>query len=182
MHDGVLTTKPAATGRVSSVLNRSGHVRADYRHAPKLARPATSLALDDAILKWYDVAPAELPVPWDVRELAYDALCRASRSGGLALAGDLGFVVLHRCGQSFYFLLVSTWRNDNELWETVWAKNDAQPTFEPWPIEGPHRPTFCVWELGVVSHERLAWSRYLASARDASARSAYLLDTYRGAV
>ena len=57
--------------------------------------------------------------------------------------------ILHRCGESFYFLLVCTWRNENELWETVWAKDgDGDVFFRPWPIEGTHRPTFCVWELG----------------------------------
>ncbi len=118
---------------MSAVLDRIGQVGRDYEHVPKLVRPRPSLALDDAMLKWYDVA--------------------------------------------------SAWRNDNELWETVWAKNgDEDATFRPWPIEGSHRPTFCVWELGAVCHERLAWTRYLCSRRDASARRAYLLDTYEGAV
>ena len=43
--------------------------------------------------------------------------------GDLGRLGELGFVVLHRCGEDFYFLLVCTWRNENELWETVWAKD-----------------------------------------------------------
>ena len=29
----------------------------------------------------------------------------------------------------------------------------------------PLRPTFCVWELGVVAHEAKAWSRFLTSPR-----------------
>ena len=75
--------------------------------------------------------------------------------GRLGVAGDLGFVILHRCGEDFYFLLVCTWRNENELWETVWAKDgDADVFFRPWAIDGAHRPTFCVWELGAVVHER----------------------------
>ena len=168
---------------MSSVLERSGHVPADYAHVPKLVRPGSMLVLEDAVLKWYEIAPAATPVPLGVRELAYDAVCSGVRSGELELSGDLGFAILHRCGQSFYFLLISTWRNENELWETVWAKNGSEdPTFEPWPIEGTHRPTFCVWELGAVCHEQRAWSRYLRSARDASARQTYLLDTYEGEV
>ena len=168
---------------MSSVLDRTGHVRPEYTHVSKLVRPGSILVLDDAVLKWYDIAPAATPVPLGVRELAYDALCRGSRSGELEVSGDLGFVILHRCGQSFYFLLVSTWRNDNELWETVWAKNGAdEPRFEPWPIEGTHRATFCVWELGAVCHEQRAWSRYLRTRRDESARQAYLLDTYAAEV
>ena len=35
---------------------------------------------------------------------------------------------------------------------------------------GAHRPTFCVWELGAVCHERDAWSRVPRSARDEAAR------------
>ena len=153
-------------------------VAAGYTHAPKVARPGTHVSVGDAILKWYEVAPAGAPVARAVRELAYDALCREWE-----LADDLGFAVLHRCGRAFYFLLVSTWRNDNELWETVLAKqSDEHERFEPWPADGPHRPTFCVWELGVVCHERLAWSRYLCSERDAAARSAYLRDVFEGVV
>jgi hypothetical protein len=118
-----------------------------------------------------------------IRELAYDALCRGTHSGELELSGDLGFAILHRCGDSFYFLLVSTWRNDNELWQTVWAKpGPGDPEFAPWPLEGSHRPTFSVWELGAVCHEQRAWSRYLCSPRDASARQEYLLDSFDGEV
>ncbi|HST24971.1 MAG TPA: hypothetical protein VLJ76_03185 [Gaiellaceae bacterium] len=168
---------------MSSVLDRTGHVGAGYVHIPKLARPGSILALGEATLKWYEIAPEDSPVPLGVRELAYEALCRGARSGELELSGDLGFVILHRCGQSFYFLIVSSWRNDNELWETVWAKTGPEdPGFEPWPTEGPHRPTYCVWELGAVCHERRAWSRYLRSVRDSSARQEYLLDAFAGEV
>jgi hypothetical protein len=168
---------------MSALLERAGHVRADYTHVPKLVRPGSMLVVDEAVLKWYEIAPVEAPVPPGIRELAYDAVCRGSRSGELELAGDLGFAILHRCGQSFYFLLVCTWRNDNELWETVWAKDGAEsPAFEPWPVAGTHRPTFCVWELGAVCHEQRAWSRYLRSTRDAEARQEYLLETFSAEV
>jgi hypothetical protein len=166
-----------------SLLERIGDVRADYEHISKLIRPAPSITLDDAVLKWYDVAPAGAPVPPELQDLARGRLEEAAASGALGLSGELGFVILHRCGESFYFLLVSTWRNDNELWETVWAKDgDGEPTFRPWPIEGTHRPTFCVWELGAVWHEQQAWTRYLRSQRDAAAKEAYLQDSYEGPV
>jgi hypothetical protein len=107
----------------------------------------------------------------------------ACRLGELRLDGGLGFVVLHRCGDGFHFLLVATWQNANELWETVWAKDgDGDPEFHPWPLDGTHRPTFCVWELGVVAHERLAWTRFLRTRRDVDARLAYLRDAYEGEV
>jgi hypothetical protein len=135
------------------------------------------------VLKWYDVAPVDEPVPGELQVLARGSLHAGAESGSLDLAADLGFVILHRCGASFYVLLVTTWRNDNELWETVWAKNgDGEVGFRPWPAEGSHRPTFCVWELGPVLHEQQAWSRYLRSPRGAAAREAYLRDTFEGEV
>jgi hypothetical protein len=166
-----------------SVVERIGGVGPEYVHVSKLVRPAPSLALEDAVLKWYDIAPADAPVPDEIQALARRGLRDAAKAGALGLSGDLGFVILHRCGRGFYFLLVATWWNDNELWETVWAKDGAYAaTFEPWPIGRGHRPTFCVWELGAVCHEQRAWSRYLRSARDARAKEAYLGEAFAGLV
>jgi hypothetical protein len=157
-------------------------VRDDYRHSSKLIRPATSITLGDSVLKWYDIAPADEPVPAELQVLARGSLHAVGESG-LGLADDLGFVILHRCGESFYFLIVSTWRNDNEVWETVWAKNgEDDVTFRPWPRDGNPVPTFCVWELGAVWHEQQAWSRFLRSQRGPAARKAYLRDTFEGEV
>jgi hypothetical protein len=169
---------------VNAVLSaRVSSVQADYRHSSKLIRPAPAITLDDAVLKWYDIAPADEPVPCEVQVLARGNLRAAAESGSLALSDDLGFVILHRCGESFYFLIVATWRNDNEVWETVWAKNgESEVSFRPWKLEGTHRPTFCVWELGAVWHEQQAWSRFLLSPRDAVAREAYLHDSFEGEV
>ena len=166
-----------------SVLERSVGVSAGYRHVYKRIQPAPCLEAGEALLKWYDLARAESPVPGHIRDLARSAVRDGVEEGALELAGEVGFVILHRCGEDFYFLLVCTWRNENELWETVWAKDgEDDPAFRPWPAEGTHRPTFCVWELGAVAHERAAWSRYLRSGRGREERLAYMRDTYEGVV
>jgi len=159
-------------------------VEESYRHVAKHARPASSMGLGGAVLKWYDIARPDDLVPPDVQALARRALDDAVRVDELPLGDELGFVILHRCGDAgFHFLLIGTWRNDNELWETVWAKrDDADPGFHPWVVEDGHRPTFCVWELGIVAHERRAWTEYLGSPRDAAARRAYLGDGFEGPV
>ena len=145
-----------------SAVETAVGVTPGYVHVEKLIEPAPGLSLGNTVLKWYDIAADDAPVPLAVRALARRNLRDASKSGKLEISGDLGFVILHRCGASFYFLLVSTWRNENELWETVWAKTcDLDASFNPWPVEGAQRPTFCVWELGAVCHEQRAWSRYL---------------------
>lgn len=155
----------------------------DYRHHAKLALSRPSIALGETVLKWYDIAPAHEPIEPDTVLLARRALGEAARLGELRLGAAPGFVILHRCGGGFHFLLVSTWQHANELWETVWAKDgEDDPDFHPWPLDGTHRPTFCVWELGVVAHERKAWTRFLRSDRNAGARQAYLRDTFEGEV
>ena len=157
-------------------------VEAAYRHLTKEIAPAAPITLGASVLKWYDIAPEDEPVPGPIRALARATLRGAVDSGAIDLDDEVGFVILHRCGASFYFLLVSTWRNDNELWETVWAKDGDASGFHPWPLAGEHRPTFCVWELGAVCHEQQAWSRFLRSERDADAREAYLEDAFAGEV
>ena len=157
-------------------------VHAGYRHLTKEIASAAPIELGDTVLKWYDIAPADEPVQRPIRALARASLRAAADCGEIELEDDLGFAILHRCGEGFYFLLVSTWRNDNELWETVWARTDDAAGFRPWRVEGTHRPTFCVWELGAVCHEQRAWSRYLRGPRDAEAREAYLRDEFAGEV
>jgi hypothetical protein len=164
-----------------SAVEQVGDVEAGYVHGEKLVRPEPSIMLGTAVLKWYDIAPDDTPVPLAIRALARRNLRDAAKSGTLGLSDELGFVVLHRCGESFFFLLVCTWRNENELWETVWAKpSDQEVSFKPWPREGSHTPTFCVWELAAVCHERLAWSDYLLSPRDDKATRTYLRSCYEG--
>ena len=165
-----------------SVLERRG-VDTSYEHVAKYAIAGQSIALGDAILKWYEIAPVDESVEPAVSDLARLGLVDAARLGELRLEGALGFVILHRCREGFHFLLVATWQNANELWETVWAKGgDADHEFHPWPLEGSHRPTYCVWELGVVAAERKSWTRFLRSARDDEARRDYLRDTFEGEV
>jgi hypothetical protein len=160
-----------------------GNPAADYVHRDKFAEPGDPIRLPTAVLKWYDLALPETPVAPEVRGLARAFLERECIDRTPEIAGGLGFAVLHRCGGDFYFLLVSTWRNENELWESVYAKESAaQPEFHTFTFAGSHRGTYCVWELGIAWHEQQAWKRYLLSARNDRAKQAYLADLYRGAV
>lgn len=160
-------------------LSRFGNI-AGYSHYPKAVTPGLPAPAGDGLLKWYDIAEAATPVTRETSALAQRFLAAETATGRLKLKGELGFVILHRCGSDFHFLLVSLWRNANELWETVYAKTSEAPDFSLFPLPGPHRATFCVWELAAVNHERLAFSRYLHSARDEAAKRAYLGDMYEG--
>jgi hypothetical protein len=155
----------------------TGGVAGGYVHRDKLAISRDGLAVLRSRLKWSNVAPPEIPVPNEIEALARKFVHASD------VSGDLGFVILHRCGESFYFLLVSTWRNENELWETVYAKASADiADFKPFTFDSSHRGTFCVWELGVVWHEQQAWKRFLLSKRGPEDVALYLDDRYEGPV
>ena len=155
----------------------TGDVAADYVHRDKLAIPRVGLVIQRSHLKWVNIALPETPVPTEIETLARTFV------RGAGVASNLGFVILHRCGESFYFLLVSTWRNENELWESVYAKaNVAETDFRPFTFDSSHRGTFCVWELGVVWHEQQAWKRFLISKRSPDDVMLYLNDHYEGPV
>lgn len=157
-------------------LPGGGSVADTYRHASKLITPADDVSLPGAHLKWYDLRRADLELSAEERQQARDFLV----STELPFDDELGFVILHKCTPTFSFLLVQTWRNENELWETVFAKDGGPFHLHTW--SGSHRGTFCVWEMGAVWHETQAWSRYLASERGPEARKEYVEDRFTGTV
>jgi len=149
-----------------------------YVHRDKRVAAGPLLVVEGRRLKWYDIAADDLPVPADVYAMARDFLTRAD----LSQLGELGFVILHRCGAEFYFLIACSWRGNNEIWESVYAKDAGDAGFREFPHPGPHRGTYCVWEMGAVAHESQAWRRYLLSKRDDAAREAWLRDQYEGVI
>jgi len=167
----------------SQALGRLGNIPADYQHHHKLITPGADLALPAAYLKWYDVRRPEVEIPAEVVAEGRQFIQAEVDSGRLAIDGELGFVICHRCGDSFYFLLVCTWRDKNEMWESVYYQ-DYSTAAAGFALGSPagHSGAFCVWELGAVIHERQAWSRYLRSARDEQAKRDYLADRFTGLV
>lgn len=167
------------TTYLAEILATNPGIDAAYRHYPKRVTPGApleGLAERGSLLKWYGLHADDRPIPDEVTWLARARLTTAPLE-----ARGLGFVLLHRCGQDFYFLIVCTWRNSNELWETVFYKDgDASPDFALFPRDGEHKPAFCVWELVPVWHEQGAWARFLESARDEGAARVWLKDLFAG--
>jgi hypothetical protein len=171
------TSQPSQSAAIARVLGAGVGVAPNYQHVPKHVSAGDPLELPAALLKWYEVHPLDRPVPMEISALARQAFGR----GALSVSG-LGFVVLHRCGNAFYFLIACTWRNENELWETVWYKDgDAMSEFAEFPRRTSHLPTFCVWEFVPVWSEQQSWVRFLLSQRDAEAAGRWLHEQYQGA-
>jgi hypothetical protein len=164
------------TTHLAQILETDLGVNEGYRHAPKRVTPGEPIELPGTLLKWYEVHPEDRPVPDEVSRLA-----RSYLTANPLEARGLGFVILHRCGTDFYFLIVCTWRGSNEIWETVFYKDgDAMADFALFPRDGTHKPAFCVWELVPVWHEQQAWVRFLSSSRDEAAAQEWLGDRFAG--
>jgi hypothetical protein len=162
--------------QLKGILETDLGIDPGYRHAPKHVTPGEPLEPSGAMLKWYGLHPGDRPIPEEVTRLA-----RARLMSTPLEARGLGFVILHRCGEDFYFLIVCTWRNSNEIWQTVFYKDgDAMAEFEIFPRDGAHKPTLCVWELVPVWHEQQAWVRFLTSSRDEAAAQAWVEDCLIG--
>lgn len=147
-----------------------------YRHYEKKVYGHGVIKSTHSRLKWYDIARGKKPIPKDIRDLATDYLSRQTEMTGTPSSQELGFVLLHRCGAGFYFLGLCTWRENNELWKTVfYFDTKKMEDFALFPQDGAHRDTFCVWELSVVGYETLAWTTYLRSGRTNKDAETYVM-------
>ncbi len=161
---------------LAGVLAANSGIDVGYRHAPKQVAPGEALEQAGALLKWYAIYPEDRPIPDDVTHLA-----RAHLETTALEARGMGFVLLHRCGKDFYYLIVCTWRNSNEIWESVFYKDgDGMRDFALFPREGAHKGMLCVWELVPAWHEQQAWVRFLNSTRDEAAAREWLRDRFAG--
>jgi hypothetical protein len=167
-------------GKIDHLESLGNVVPVGYEYYKKLITPIEGLSLPGAYLKWYNIQPPDVEITKEQVAETRAFLVAEAGAGRLKLEGDLGFVVLHRAGPVL-LLLVTTWRNTNEMWESVYAKEAASAEgYRPVAFEGSHRATYCVWELGAVWHERNAWVRFIQSRRDEEAKLAYLNDRFSG--
>lgn len=161
---------------LAHILATNSGIDAGYQHKSKQVILLAPLILPHAVLKWYGVHEDGRPIPEAVTEMARQQLITAPIQ-----TQGMGFALLHRCGESFYFLIVCTWRNSNELWETVLYKDkEAATSFALFPRDEAHKAALCVWELGPVWHEQQAWIRFLRSERDEAAAQLWLRDCFAG--
>jgi hypothetical protein len=156
-------------------------VSADYRHVQKTVRPGPALVTTDTHLKWHLIQPESLPISEAQVLEAQTFLREELASGRLGLKDEVGFVVQHRTAE-WLILYVCSWRGNNEVWETLYQQHLGSGVgYQVFQRENTS-PTFCVWVLSAVAHEQQAWSRYLLSGRDQTAKEVYLSDQLAGTV
>lgn len=161
-------------------------VPAAYKHHQRLITPGATLRLGRTDLKWYEIRRPDAPMPEGLEEQTRAFLRSEVEAKRLDIEGQPGFVMLHLADSngrpnSVALLLISTWNQANEVWESVYWKPVAAGSYQR-VVRPDHAATYCVWELGAVWHERQAWTRYLESARDQQALQTYLADRFSGIV
>lgn len=175
-------TANVTTAPVALELQELGNVPVTYQHEWRVATPREPLVLPDAIFKWYHVHRAGGVVPDEMDGEARAVIADALAGGVWDPSYGLNFAVLH-LSTAQAFLIAGVWRGHQELWGRIYAKALAPNTpFTRIDTTGEDAPLGCVWELGAICHERLAWTRYLFSDRTAEAKRAWLEDVYAGQV
>lgn len=168
----------------TSSLSDLGNVPTAYVHEWRVAEPMESLVLPGAIFKWYHVHREEIMIPAEMDAEARAVIADAATRGAWDPEYGLNFALLH-LSTTHAFLIAGVWREHQELWERLYQKELASPgPFTRINTDGEDTPTpaACVWELGVICHERMAWHRYLFSGRTEADKRAWLADTYSGRV
>lgn len=169
---------PQVVSEIAQIEKLGNVVPAGYHYYQKLVTPRPDLNLPTAYLKWYDIYPADAEITPE--QFAESRTFLTAEIPKLKLQDELGFVLLHRAG-TVLLLLLTTWRNTNEMWESVyWKEVDSGAEYRPLLFENSHRGTYCVWELAPIWHERHAWVRFLSSPRDVAAKLAYINDRFSG--
>jgi hypothetical protein len=166
-----------------SDLTKFGNVVPDgYKYYKKKITPGELFVLPEAYLKWYNLHPVENDIPKEEVKLTKDFIFAEAGSGHLKLENDLGFVILHRAGNHL-LLLITTWRNTNEMWESVFVKDTAaKEEYKPIKFKNDHKGTYCIWELGIVWHERNSWLKFIQSNRNSESKLDYLNDLFLGTI
>lgn len=161
-------------------FSQLGNVPMEYQHEWRVATPQEPIVVPGGIFKWYHVHRDGVAVREDL-----DAKARRVIADGAErwpLEYGLNFALLHQSTTGSY-LIVGIWRGHQEWWRDIYAiglgEHDEFLRVEE--ADGL-APGSCVWELGVVCHERMAWHRYLFTVRDEAAKRAWLDDVYAGAV
>lgn len=108
--------------------------------------------------------------------------------GGAIAAGawgrsyGLNFALLH-LSTAPAFLIAGVWRGHQEVRARHYVKTLAgSAAFARIDVTGQDAQLACVWEMGVICHERMAWSRYLFSDRTEAAKLVWLEDLCQGSV
>ncbi|MEX2315105.1 MAG: hypothetical protein WD628_05250 [Thermomicrobiales bacterium] len=169
-----------ATPTSTESLSGLGNVPIEYRYEWKVATAQEPIVVSGGVFKWSHVHGEGVDVRVDVDAAARQVIIEGAPSWDLQYG--LNIALLHQTA-TVAFLIVGVWRGHNELWTRGYVFDLATSgPFARVEVSGEDAPAACVWELGVICHERMAWHHYLFTERTDADKRAWLEDTYSGRV
>ena len=152
-----------------------GNIGGDYDHRPRWVTPWKLFESPNLVLKMYSmVIKGESSLSNPVSD-AEEFLRKEIKEGKIDPLTGLGFAIL-----SEDTLNVARWDTKQPIVKNqiYGYENGDMKTAEPLDISDVG--SFCIWELGIVNHEREAWKRYLKYRRTEAAKIRYLDDMIEG--
>jgi len=157
-------------------LKKIGNIPKSYEHESRVAVPRGLIKTRKAILKFYDMVIKEGEGKHPIGE-AREFIKRKMNSVEGKLELGLGFVILSRDMLNF------------SLWSESQIILPKQEIYAPFPRTKHHNTkkvsideegAYCIWELGIVAHEKEAWKKYLASEHMIKDKEDYLNNFFNG--
>ncbi|MFH1211027.1 MAG: hypothetical protein V1645_03860 [archaeon] len=161
------------------MYGRYGNVSKRYHHIQRVVHPVTVVRDPYVLIKFYEM---HIKGQKPTGSFVMDGV------SALEEELDIPFRIDHGCGLGFAILSHDTLNVD------VWDKKDPHVlrntlygfktfrgkirNFEQLDLDDSG--SFCIWELGIVNHEKEAWKRYLASSKADADKAAYLSSLING--
>lgn len=167
---------------IKNISEMGNILPAGYKYYKKKITPGLRLILPGVCFKWYNLYPVDKIIKNQQIVATREFIESEIKSGKLKFNNELGYIILHRA-EEYLLLLLTTWRHKNEMWESVYfKKTDNKKNYKPIEFKTSHKGTYCVWELGIVWHERNAWVKFIKSKRDSESKLNYINDLISGEV
>jgi len=149
-----------------------GNLPKDYKHEPRRVNNVELIVTPSLILKKYTMNKENELFYCETLVETSDFISGQVAIGKIKPLSGLGFVIL-----SHGMINVARWDDKCPivLKNQVYKYEKGHPSFATLQ-DIREAGSFCVWELGIVNHERKAWKRFLSSQGTNEDKEKYLDD------
>lgn len=159
-----------------------------YEHKPTKVAPIGLITSPDLVLKMYDMVSVGDIGDFDKVVDAKKFISAEISRGRISSETGLGFSILSkdmlsvvRWGREYPIVTIQTLYQFNPMTQEQLRMLGRKSVFDSAEVLDLNKVgSFCIWELGIVAHEKEAWKKYFASGRTSEDKKRYLDDTIRG--
>jgi len=155
------------------MIEQLGNIK-NYKHEPRTARAQGLVTNPKLVLKLYSMAKSLHPTE---RTIYYTGKILENKidEGEIKPLIGLGFAIL-----SEDMLNVARWDTEYPivLKNQIYGFERSVDSLEPLNINDVG--SFCIWELGIINHEKEAWKKYLQSEKSELDKEGYIKNFIEG--